>query len=73
MHRSFLPIFLLCISAVSYAQVYNNSASNHGNKFEQLGTLLATPNEQRTASGAPGVRYWQQRVDYDIRCELDES
>jgi hypothetical protein len=73
MHRSFLPIFLLCISAVSYAQVYNNSASNHGNKFEQLGTLLPTPNEQRTASGAPGVRYWQQRVDYDIRCELDES
>ena len=34
---------------------------------------MATPNEQRTASGAPGTKYWQQRVDYDIKCELDEA
>ena len=34
---------------------------------------MATPNEQRTASGAPGTKYWQQRVDYDIKCELDET
>lgn len=40
---------------------------------EQLGTILPTPNEQRTASGAPGVKYWQQRADYDIKCELDEN
>lgn len=51
----------------------NNPASNHGNKFEQLGTILPTPNEYRTASGAPGPKYWQQRVDYDIKCELDEK
>jgi hypothetical protein len=51
----------------------NNSNSNHGNKFEQLGTILPTPNEYRTASGAPGPKYWQQRVDYDIKCELDEK
>jgi Peptidase family M1 domain len=38
-----------------------------------LGTILATPNEQRTASGAPGPKYWQQRVDYDIKCSLDEA
>jgi len=61
------------MSAVTQAQILNNSASNHGNKFEQLGTILPTPNEQRTASGAPGVKYWQQRVDYDIKCELDED
>lgn len=48
-----------------------NPGSNHGNKFEQLGTILPTPNEYRT-SGAPGPKYWQQRVDYDIKCELDE-
>ena len=53
--------------------IENNSASNHGNKFEQLGTILATPNEYRTASGAPGPKYWQQRCDYDIKCELDET
>ena len=51
----------------------NNSNSNHGNKFEQLGTILPTPNEYRTASGAPGPKYWQQRCDYDIKCELDEQ
>lgn len=53
--------------------IKNNPTSNHGNKFEQLGTILPTPNEYRTASGAPGPKYWQQRADYDIKCELDES
>ncbi|WP_235324441.1 hypothetical protein [Pedobacter lusitanus] len=66
---------LLCsCMQVSYAQnIQYNPGSNHGNKFEQLGTILATPNEQRTASGAPGVKYWQQRADYDIKCSLDEK
>jgi len=71
-----LPILMLLGAALqfSYAQnVQNNPGSNHGNKFEQLGTALSTPNEQRTASGAPGVKYWQQRADYDIKCSLDEQ
>lgn len=50
-----------------------NIFAQHGNKFEPLGTLLPTPNEYRTASGAPGNKYWQQRADYDINCELDEK
>jgi hypothetical protein len=68
--------FLLSVSIVgaAFAQdIQNNPGSNHGNKFEQLGTILNTPNEQRTASGAPGVKYWQQRADYNIKCELDEK
>jgi hypothetical protein len=52
--------------------IQNNPGSNHGNKFEQLGSILPTPNEYRTASGAPGPKYWQQRCDYDIKAELDE-
>jgi Peptidase family M1 domain len=61
-------------SAMLLAQnTQNNPGSNHANKFEQLGTILPTPNEYRTASGAPGPRYWQQRADYDIKCELDEK
>ncbi len=52
--------------------IKNNPGSNHGNRFEQLGTILPTPNEFRTASGAPGSKYWQQRCDYNIVCELDE-
>ena len=65
---------LLAIASVaSQAQdVQNNPASNHANKFEQLGTILPTPNEYRTASGAPGPKYWQQRCDYDITATLDE-
>ena len=69
-----LLIFMLVgLVTTMQAQIQNNSNSNHANKFEQLGTILQTPNEQRTASGAPGTKYWQQRVDYDIKCELDEA
>jgi hypothetical protein len=72
-----LYISLLIASAafqgVQAQNIQNNPGSNHGNKFEQLGTILTTPNEQRTASGAPGVKYWQQQADYDIKCTLDEK
>ncbi len=64
-------LFSFCIS-VAAQDIKNNPGSNHGNRFEQLGTILPTPNEYRTASGAPGPKYWQQRCDYDIVCELDE-
>src|SRR6187397_1145246 len=61
-------------SSLLFSQdIKNNSASNHGNKFEQLGNILPTGNEYRTASGTPGPKYWQQRCDYDIKCELDEK
>jgi hypothetical protein len=35
--------------------------------------VLPTPNEQRTGSGRPGARYWQQRVDYRISSMLDTA
>src|SRR6478736_10234897 len=65
-------LLICCSGAVNSQNIQNNPQSNHGNKFEQLGTILPTPNEYRTASGAPGAKYWQQRCDYDIVCELDE-
>ena len=43
------------------------------NKFRQLKDVLATPNEQRTASGAPGYKYTQQKVDYIMDIRLDEN
>jgi hypothetical protein len=43
------------------------------NKFAQLEQLLPTPNVYRTASGAPGPDYWQQRADYKINVSLDED
>ncbi|TGE21078.1 M1 family metallopeptidase [Hymenobacter metallicola] len=42
-------------------------------KFKQLDQELPTPNNYRTASGAPGVDYWQQRADYNIRVTLDDN
>ena len=42
-------------------------------KFEQLDQLLPTPNEYRSGSGAPGPKYWQQRADYVINAELNDS
>lgn len=60
----------LCLA---FAQAQQNPGSNHGNKFEQLGTLLSDPNIFRTASGAPGSMYWQQKADYVINVEIDEE
>ncbi|RAU82134.1 M1 family metallopeptidase [Pontibacter arcticus] len=42
-------------------------------KFAQLGQELPTPNTYRTASGAPGHQYWQQRADYNIKAELNDD
>ena len=42
-------------------------------KFKQLGQELPTPNVYRTASGAPGPQYYQQKADYNISVELDDD
>ena len=60
--------FLLCLFM---GMGYSQTTSNHGNKFEQLGQMLPTPNQYRGMDGAPGPEYWQQRCDYDIECTLD--
>lgn len=62
-----LTAILLLACSFCFAQ----PVSNHGNKFEQLGSLLPAPNPYRAAAGAPGPDYWQQRCDYDIECTLD--
>ncbi|HXI00498.1 MAG TPA: M1 family metallopeptidase [Sphingobacteriaceae bacterium] len=72
--RARLLFILSYISLSSFAQdIRNNPGSNHGNKFEQLGTIIQDPNMYRSASGAPGPKYWQQRADYDIDVELDDT
>ena len=69
-----LLFILMAITIGAKAQdIHNNPNSNHGNKFEDLGIILPSPNEYRTASGAPGPMYWQQRADYDITCSLDDK
>ncbi len=62
---------LLILTAVFLA--YGQSKSKPSDKFKQLDEDLPTANEQRTASGAPGNKYWQNRADYVIDVELDDA
>ncbi len=54
----------------AWAQVVT---SNHGNRFEQLERMLRDPSMYRSASGAPGPKYWQQRADYIIEATLNDE
>jgi hypothetical protein len=49
------------------------SQQNHAERFEQLGPMLRSPNVYRTASGAPGHIYWQQKADHEIEVELNDD
>lgn len=62
-------IILLFVFVWIFANAQENR--NHAVKFEQLGTILRSPNEYRGADGAPGPKYWQQRADYKIKCTLN--
>ena len=63
-----LIILLICsIYLINAQENLNNS------KFKQLHEELPTPNVYRTASGAPGHEYYQQKADYEISVELDEE
>ena len=67
MFRLPIGVAALCLAASSFA------AAPFDDKFRQLDELLPTPGTIRTASGAPGHAYWQQRADYTIRTTLDEA
>ena len=65
-----------CISVIVclYSLALKGQPTRIGqDKFSQLGPELATPNDQRTASGAPGKDYWQQRADYLMDIEIDDD
>ncbi|UKJ08989.1 M1 family metallopeptidase [Solitalea lacus] len=69
MKKALLFIFCVCCSLNLFAQggIYND------NKFHQLQELWPTPNDYRNGSGAPGHAYWQQKVDYNIKVELNDD
>ena len=74
-----LSLYLLSIIFIStsiFAQDKNQTkpqGHTDGNKFRQMKDVLPTPNESRTASGAPGYHYTQQKVDYRMDIRLDED
>ena len=77
--RKLTFFLLIALIAPSFVDAQDKLASEADEKavwqkkFEQLGTILPTPNVYRTASGAPGAAYWQQRADYDISIVLDDK
>ena len=64
---NFFILFLFLAPYMCAQDNLNNS------KFKQLYEELPTPNVYRTASGAPGHEYYQQKADYQINVELDEE
>lgn len=69
--RRFYAALFLILAAFSYG--FAQSKSKPSDKFKQLSDdELPTPNVYRTASGAPGHQYWQQRADYNIEVEIDD-
>ena len=65
----FLITSILCLCLFFSIQSQNQPWQG---KFEPIDNLIAPPNTYRTASGAPGKAYWQQRADYKIKAELNE-
>jgi len=73
MKHALMMVLIAASLGVASAQPLRNPGSNHGNRFEQLDYLMQDPNEYRTASGAPGPKYWQQRADYEINVDINEQ
>jgi len=71
MRRFLIAGVVLTVAGLRPAMAQTTNSGT--DKFAQLETLLPTPNSYRTASGAPGPDYWQQRADYDIKVTLDDS
>jgi hypothetical protein len=59
-------LFLFITLVVSYSAFSQK-------KFAQLDLELPTPNDYRTASGAPGHGYYQQKADYKMNLTIDDA
>ncbi|OUS09570.1 aminopeptidase, partial [Nonlabens dokdonensis] len=74
-----LFISMMLVSYGSFAQEEESKeepkAEEHYNvnKFRQLYQEFSTPNQYRSASGAPGPNYYQQRADYEMDIRLDDD
>lgn len=73
--RSAGLLWLLAFAAAPVlAEPIRQTKAPFRDAFRQLeGEEWPTPTDYRAASGAPGHRYWQQKVDYRITARLDEA
>jgi hypothetical protein len=72
------PVYLIAAALVMTCGTASGDAirqtkGDFYDAFRQLDVDLPTANVYRTASGAPGPQYWQQRADMQIRVTLDEA
>ena len=68
----FLSLFSLLSLNAQEAETKEKGHINE-NKFRQLYDEFATPNKYHNAAGAPGVEYFQQKVDYVMNITLNDK
>ena len=73
MKSAFISIFPHLVFALAAGFILQAQENTNQSKFRQLDTEFATPNNYRTASGAPGHQYWQQRADYKIQVAINDD
>jgi len=75
MKKAILLLVVVCAPFSLFAQEQDEREKGHTNenKFRQLYQEFATPNQYRTASGAPGHEYYQNTADYVMDVRLDEN
>ena len=80
--KSALAAFVILFSAGVYAQEtetdqqqteQRQEGHTNQNKFRQMYQEFSTPNQYRTASGAPGPAYYQNEADYKMNIELHDK
>ena len=71
MKRYYILALTSCILLFNFFALAQENINT--SKFKQLSEILPTPNVYRTASGAPGHEYYQQKADYVINVQLDEK
>jgi len=72
--KSLFGAMVICLFGLSSFAQSTPPATNYvpGDAFGPL-FYNQNGNEYRSASGAPGPKYWQNRVDYNITANLDET
>lgn len=63
----------LALLFILFTTIVSAQDQNWKGKFQPIDNLLTPVNSYRTASGAPGHEYWQQRADYKIKAKIDET
>ncbi len=69
----FTPAFMsLCLMVMGLMNIQAQETLNQS-QFRQLYDMLPTPNVYRTAAGAPGHAYYQNRADYVMDITLNDE